>query len=879
MAFSRTTLRKCAAHSTKHTTMIRWSLLALLLALIGCTRGPNPEESAADRLLSDARALQERGDPEGARRGYARALAADEHLGRGARIGEELAALAGLAAGRADFDSAFFFYGRAIQQYRDLAQRDETRRLTVAVATLHRRLGQEHLAYNLLAEALRLARVFHDSVGVRQIELALLPSYRILDLHDEESEAINDLLRASAGESGRLATITDEVGKTLFFRRDYARAAEHFLRASTLASQSGDSLLASEALLQAGVALEAVGRTAEAFQVYSDAMKRTEATTGASSIRGELLTRVGNAYVRSRLFAQAKRFYEAALTSALKAGNKLEESYLALQLALCDADVDPAGSLRACKSVADFFRSMAYARGLSYALLCVGTVQERTQKTGEALQAYRSAVEQLEASRAWKGEDLYADCVRAFFGTARAVPYDALLDLLLRTGEYEEAFVLAQRKRAWEIRLMFGVEELSASAGSASPALHALGEAVAARVGAERQMASILENFPRKRVLAEAVRGALERSNLALAQKTGEVARAEARLEPYVQLSAVTRADLQRRLGNARALVWYIPTNRSLYMYVVSSSRVSVQVAALDRTQLHALVEELDRALRGAEAYGDSVSKVQALPDAHTQEVLRQLYEAFVRPLESDLAGTSEVLLVLPQEFPSLPVHALRRSSIPGTPYFAEQKLVSYLPSALWVRDRGEAEGPVKEVVGLGFAGTTAWDVEYELRDIRAFYKEARLYFGEQATMNSLRGEKGDLLHLAIEVRFPDQAPWNAAMLFSDGQSLTTTKVPLADLLGLPHFPVFVLSNLAPDEPGVPDAVAPLVLSNGARCVVVNTLTPSRKMKKFFGEAFYTSLLGGMTPARAFQKAQGEMIRNPEFSSPLVWSSYFLWSP
>ncbi len=249
-----------------------------------------------------------------------------------------------------------------------------------------------------------------------------------------------------------------------------------------------------------------------------------------------------------------------------------------------------------------------------------------------------------------------------------------------------------------------------------------------------------------------------------------------------------------------------------------------------------------------------------------------------MRPVEGDISAAARLQVVLPQELSALPLHALRRNGLPGTPYLAELKTVSYLPGAQWVRVQQMDSTAVKDVAGLGFAGTTAWDVEYELRDIRAFYKEARLAFGQQATLERLRQEKADVLHLALGLRYADQAPWNAALVLSDGKSATTRAlVPLGELLSLHAVPTVVFSGLTAGQSETPALVAPLFLSNGSRFVITTAYTPSRKLKKFFGEAFYTALAAGTTPEQAFRKAQRDMIRSPEFSSPLVWSSYELW--
>jgi hypothetical protein len=59
--------------------------------------------------------------------------------------------------------------------------------------------------------------------------------------------------------------------------------------------------------------------------------------------------------------------------------------------------------------------------------------------------------------------------------------------------------------------------------------------------------------------------------------------------------------------------------------------------------------------------------------------------------------------------------------------------------------------------------------------------------------------------------------------------------------------------------------------------VIGNGFTPSRKTKKFFGEVFYTALLGGNSVQSAYRKVQMEMIKNPDYAPQFVWAPFFLW--
>ena len=67
------------------------------------------------------------------------------------------------------------------------------------------------------------------------------------------------------------------------------------------------------------------------------------------------------------------------------------------------------------------------------------------------------------------------------------------------------------------------------------------------------------------------------------------------------------------------------------------------------------------------------------------------------------------------------------------------------------------------------------------------------------------------------------------------------------------------------------------LFTNGSGSVMLSSSIPARKAKKFFGEVFYTSLLAGKSIPASFRKAQIDMVRTPEYSSPYVWGGFVLW--
>jgi CHAT domain-containing protein len=181
-------------------------------------------------------------------------------------------------------------------------------------------------------------------------------------------------------------------------------------------------------------------------------------------------------------------------------------------------------------------------------------------------------------------------------------------------------------------------------------------------------------------------------------------------------------------------------------------------------------------------------------------------------------------------------------------------------------------------VAALGHAGSTSWDAEYELRDIRAFYKDAQLFFNKQATLSTLQGMRADLLHLALDVTMSEQAPGTSYVLVSDGQSATSTsRVSAGKLASCAPAGTVILSNLAASIRPLQSSLPALILATGTPLVITNGVQSARKAKKVFGEMYYTGLVSGLSSPAAFRKAQMEMARDKMYAGPQYWAPFMLW--
>ena len=153
-----------------------------------------------------------------------------------------------------------------------------------------------------------------------------------------------------------------------------------------------------------------------------------------------------------------------------------------------------------------------------------------------------------------------------------------------------------------------------------------------------------------------------------------------------------------------------------------------------------------------------------------------------------------------------------------------------------------------------------------------------KLHFGDQASLSTLQQEHGDLLHLALDLRFSTRSPGNASVLLSDGvMHETMRQLSWGEFLSTSPFPAVVISNLRADS-AITDQLLPAIfLANGSSWVILNSHPISRKAKKFFGELFYTTLLTGKPVNVAYRQALLDMIRSKDYATADNWAPFALW--
>ncbi|MDH4070471.1 MAG: CHAT domain-containing tetratricopeptide repeat protein, partial [Ignavibacteria bacterium] len=723
----------------------------------------------------------------------------------------------------------------------------------------------------------KISEVLGDIQGMTELNWSLIPIYRTMRRTKEEEAALGQLLQTAfnAGSLPMQARVYAEWGDAFAHRGDLNAAIENYIRGLSIATQASEALQEIELRSRLAYAYAQSGSRDEAFRTFTDGLVQSDRTPGAERVREEMLVRTGNIYLRERDYANADRFFEAALQSAIRRNDKLLEGYLFLQRGHCSVGLNPRSSaaMQNYEIALDLFSSYSYNPGIAYARASLGISEWKSGRLGAALEHLGAAV-MLDAdpgSLSAEGR-IIGECEETFYQLHGATLREAYLEVLLFLGQYDEAFRQNQKDRADRIAETLQSLKVETGRQGTNASVWEVQRNAGRATGAVMQQRILLsEGAVDQAVFAEARvsrtrYGDLESKALAeLDEASGDG------VEILIRRSAPGVAEIQRRLPAETALVTCIPTSRTLFVFAIRSDQWAVELAAVDRASYR------ESTTRFASLLQEAVDEEVAV-GGNAQEIRNigtTLYSQVIRPVRGMLSGAGTMVFIPDADL--FPLHAL---PVPGGArrYLIEDVSVSYLPIASALLFRKASQGPSGlDIVGLGHPGAGSWDVEYELRDIQAFHKPARLYFGTDATFVTLTREQGYILHLAAEFSYDADWPGNSVIRLSNGQSPKGySDISWGSLFSIPPFPGVLLSDL--NAAGAFPAMKPILfLANGTSSVIATSAQPRRKTRKMFGELFYTSMLSELNVRTAYRNALTGMIDNEEFAMPEVWAPFYLW--
>ena len=564
----------------------------------------------------------------------------------------------------------------------------------------------------------------HEALKLRN-ELGLSPSqFRDLDFYlGEIYEGFRDLdlalehyhralsLAQTPGNETVLGLIYDRIGNIYYRMEEYSRAKDFLDDALRLSAETRNVAMRKSQLIRMGDIASKLGDSEGALKYQKSALDLSRESHDQQT-EARILTRIGTLYQTLGRPNTALEHYQEALEIHTKLGNRRGLNENLLQIALVSSTLGDADSaVKDLKRAFDIAQSSEDRSMLWKAYFIMGRTLEAKQSPGEALEAYRKALDVLERIETEVVAD--SDEEDFIFGGKTAL-FETTLRVLMRLakkdpgGAYDsQALKIAEKLKAGEFETTLSrinVESFSdlppellvreKSLRLTLTRLNAHLEQERSRVNPDQaQIKKLLDERTAKENTFKQLKELLLKEFPAYA---------ELRYARPILLDQIQKAVIDPD----EAIFEYIVTRSRTYLFAIDNNRLHTYTTDYSGQELEKDVEILTRPLHRAEA--------QASWDP---SVAHRLYSRLIKPLEYFIVGKKTVVIVphgplagLPFEIlVDSPAHAGKRfwSATDRPSHLVEKYAFCYEPSLSvlsQVRTRKRTRNPGWNLVAFGDA-------------------------------------------------------------------------------------------------------------------------------------------------------------------------------
>ena len=705
-----------------------------------------------------------------------------------------------------------------------------------AAATLFEALGDEAGVADVAVNRGLALRRAGDLRGARSALEEAIGRFAVLDDADGQADA-----------QANLALVLEDLG------RDDLALAQHQAALET-ARQRRDVRRQAVVLGNVAVLHHRAGRAEEAAQSY----KAAERAWRTLELPLQALSVALN---RAQLGSFDVHELEALRTEAQEAGNPglLAQADLALAGAL--RSQDPKRARRLAVGAARAGRQLALREVTWRARALEGQLALELGERREAIEALGEAVDALELLR--RGAAV-AD--QDAFASRYSEVYQSLIDALLADGDRTGALVVAERLARAQV-----------GGGERPEGIEAYQALLAEQQSVEDALAQAVADDPDGEA-ATLLREQLSALRVAFA---AEVDTLRARYPDFDRWVAVDPQDLeavQASLAPGVVVVQPVALPDRLVLMVLRRERLETLEVEVPLADIHWVTGPLTRLLQSGRAEDPN----------YALQLCDKLGEWLLAPLAEELR-TAEVLVVAATgPFRQLPLTLARHE---GRWLVEEAAVVQVTHVGSLGRDAGEGlriDG--KSMLLLGNPDGSLPGAEAEVNAIAARFRGAALLTGadgtREALLDRLAGRR--VLHLAthgvVDPRKPDRS-----YLLLAGQDELSSRLGYREIPGLAPWMTDVrLVVLSACESGLPmsaelgpdglrmtiDGLAAQFRRAGVETLVASLWTVADASTMRLMLRFYEELSRGSDVAHAMQRAQLELLTDPDTAHPFYWAPF-----
>jgi CHAT domain-containing protein len=635
------------------------------------------------------------------------------------------------------------------------------------------------------------------------------------------------------------------------------------------------------------------GKQDEAERWLSDAQGVARKIGAAGTVASSSLI-LGKLALERGQFAAAGQAFAAtdSLVARMGARERMTE-VRTLEGKLAYARKDLVAARPALEDAVRLAREIGASKYLWEPLLLLGEVRRDQGDTTVALALLEESATVLEELR---NKVAGGEGAQKLFASGRVQGqlYETLVSLLIRRGQTERALAVLERSMNEDLRGKFrglGIQ----FADSAKTRLLAEEERRKAKLD------GVTEELARARASAEDARNAhriaaLERTRSVAEQEylefVNQMIREQPDLKNHTRINIRDLRSSKRELPKDVALVTYLPGERELYIFVVTSDTVTAQVVEVSRDSLDHMVDLLVKLARSPTATLSSVQRTgtagQAPAERPAGDVRKQaalLYQTLVAPVAAEIATRKRLAIVPSGSLYYLPFQILGEGSDSAFRTLGESRAVFYV-TELKVAAARVGPRPVLRLAAFGNADNSLPNAEREVLDLKRLYPTTTVYLRSEATEARAKqlpaaytvvhfATHGNLDYNNFDNSFLTLAP--SANGSEDGK-LTLKEV--WRLQGFDKRRLVVLSacnTAVADEEvaGWPNSPATAFLDVGVPAVVASLWPVDDAATEILISAFYKNLRT-MDTAEALRQAQLALKADPKYSHPYYWGAWVL---
>lgn len=749
-------------------------------------------------------------------------------------------------------------------------------------------LGGDLSALTSYREAHRLSSAFNDLDMNASLELRMA---RVAMYNEHLDEALSYVQSASSyygGKGGEGAAVAlRSLGEVYFRQKKFDLAKTAFTQARSITQNGNQVVLDAQLRMDLGLIQQALGNYNEALQWFRDAVNNLRSKKVGREQEIVLVFNIARVYEENGRFPDAKKYYAEAEGLAQTVGDGIAEGYLGLFNIRCDEralntnqKVQEVNRLvQEYQAVAQKFQSAGHRSGEAYAHAQVGRLQEMVGNLGKARDEYREAIEVEETTF---GEfsipeihQPYQDALN--LKAERIAWYAQLSGILIQMKVREEALAVAELGSQRSLSTMLQDVQIAVRHPNLKLDFLKARSVLEELRMLQKEQSSIL-SMRRESFNAAMVNGlhtritSLQREFSTLSDR---VAGQYPNYEPFLHPGFTKIKEVQASIPPGTLVVRFLPANEQLHIFALTRTKFEIRSTIVSREKLIALVAEYTRLLNDPSVYTGSAGETSVTTMTRFAALSTQLYDYLLRPVDSMLERN--LVIITSPEFEGFPFHAIERQDRGGSvKYLIEITSVDYLPSLASIRYKTTEAERINKVVALGNPTGKNWSIDYELRDIRSFFKEATIYIGKEATWENLKDVKADVLQISSEFHLGEgDSPLGVVGLTKVQNPDEVAKIPFERLTEIEAPPLVVLSNQYGQGVGLSTIHALVLRINGTSDIFLNAWISDRKATKFFSEFFYTHLSNGLAPGDAYRQALLNLIRTRDVSHPHSWGQFF----